>query len=297
MNIKHYKQGLSSKIFDFTNYMFLIGLCMIMLYPLLNTFAISLSNPEMIIQGKVNWIPRGFNLEGYKYILSESKLLTAFGNTVIYAGIGTFVMLLLTSMMAYPLTLPNFVLRKFTIIFLTITMFFGGGLIPTYLLIRKLHLLDTLWVMVIPGAISAFNVILFRTFFRSIPKELGESAYMDGANDFRILFQIYLPISKALLATFALFGIVGAWNGWFDALIYLNNEDRYPIQMILRQMVLEADSSTLNAQTFQLMTDMKIHSKNIKMAMVMVTIVPMLLLYPFLQKHFATGMMIGSIKG
>lgn len=297
MNIKHYKQGISSKIFDFSNYIFLIGLCIIMLYPLLNTFAISLSNPEMIIQGKVSWIPRGFNLEGYKYILSESKLLTAFWNTVVYAGIGTFVMLLLTSMIAYPLTLQNFVLRKFTIIFLTITMFFGGGLIPTYLLIRKLHMLDTLWVMVIPGAISAFNVILFRTFFKTIPKDLGESAYMDGASDFRILFQIYLPISKALLATFALFGIVGAWNGWFEALIYLNNEDRYPIQMILRQMVLEADSSTMNAQTFKLMTDMKIHSKNIKMAMVMVTIIPMLLLYPFLQKHFATGMMIGSIKG
>lgn len=297
MNTKHLRTGISSKIFDAINYTFLIGLCIIMLYPLVNTLAVSLSQPEMIIQGKVSWIPRGFNLEGYKYILSESKLLVAFGNTIVYAGIGTFIMLLLTSMMAYPLTIQNFVLRKFTIIFLTITMFFGGGLIPTYLLIRKLHMLDTLWVMVIPGAISAFNVILFRTFFRTIPKDLGESAYMDGANDFRILFQIYLPISKALLATFALFGIVGAWNGWFDALIYLNNEDRYPIQMILRKMILETDSSSMNAQTFKLMSDMKVHSKNIKMAAVMVTVIPMLLLYPFLQKHFATGMMIGSIKG
>ncbi|MCQ6561730.1 carbohydrate ABC transporter permease [Paenibacillus mendelii] len=297
MNRKHYKPGLSSRIFDAGNYLFLIGLCIIMLYPLVNTLAVSLSKPEMIIQGEVSWIPRGFNLEGYKYILSDSKLLTAFGNTVIYAGVGTFIMLLLTSMMAYPLTLQNFVLRKFTIIFLTITMFFGGGLIPTYLLIRKLHMLDTLWVMVIPGSISAFNVILFRTFFRTIPKELGESAYMDGANDFRILFQIYLPISKALLATFGLFGIVGAWNGWFDALIYLNNEDKYPIQMILRKMIIETDNSAMNAQTFKMMSDMKVHSKNIKMAAVIVTIVPMLLLYPFLQKHFATGMMIGSIKG
>lgn len=297
MNIKHYRQGFGSAIFDLFNYVFLIALCIVMLYPLVNTLAVSLSNPEMIVQGKVSWIPRGLNLEGYKYIFSEKKLITAFGNTVVYALLGTFIMLLLTSLMAYPLSVSDFVLRKFITIFLTITMFFGGGLIPTYLLIRKLHMIDTLWVMVIPGAVSAFNVILFRTFFKNIPKELGESAYMDGANDFRILFQIYLPLSKPLLATFALFGIVGAWNGWFDALIYLNNESKYPIQMILRKMIAETDNSSMNAQTFKLLSDMKIHGKNIKMATVIVSILPILFLYPFMQKHFTTGVMIGSIKG
>ncbi|MFD0960924.1 carbohydrate ABC transporter permease [Paenibacillus chungangensis] len=293
----HYKQSLGSKLFDTGNYIFLIGLCIAMLYPLMNTVALSLSNPEMIIQGKVSWFPRGFNLEGYKYILSDHKLLKAFGNTVLYALTGTFIMLLLTSLLAYPLSIPDFVIRKFITIFITITMFFGGGLIPTYLLIRNLHMLNTFWVMVIPGAVSAFNVILFRTFFKTIPIELWESAYMDGANDIRILFQIYLPLSKALLATFGLFGIVGTWNGWFEALIYLNDEGKYPIQMILRNMISETDSSSMNAQTFQLIASMKLHGKNIKMAAVIVTIIPILFIYPFLQKHFVTGMMIGSVKG
>lgn len=295
--MRTYNEGFDSKLFNVFNYSFMILLCIIMLYPLLNTFSISLSSPEQIIQGKVGWFPRGFNLEGYKYIFQEPKLLIAFKNTIIYALIGTFLMLLLTSMMAYPLSVNDYVLKKFVTIFLTITMFFGGGLIPTYLLIRKLHMIDTLWVMVIPGAISAFNVIIFRTFFQNLPKELRESAHIDGANDITILFKIYMPLSKALLATFALFGIVGAWNGWFDALIYLNDENKYPIQMILRKMISETDNSSMSAQTFQLVASMKLHSKNIKMATVMVTILPILFLYPFLQKYFVSGTMVGSIKG
>ncbi|WP_422660522.1 carbohydrate ABC transporter permease [Paenibacillus sp. EC2-1] len=295
--MKAYNEGFGSKLFNVFNYSFMILLCIIMLYPLLNTLAISLSNPSEIIQGKVSWFPKGFNLEGYKYIFQEPRLMISFRNTVIYATVGTFVMLTLTSLMAYPLSMQEFVLKKFITIFLTITMFFGGGLIPTYLLIRKLQMIDTLWVMVIPGAISAFNVIIFRTFFQNLPKELRESAHMDGANDITILFRIYLPLSKALLATFALFGIVGAWNGWFEALIYLNDENKYPIQMLLRKMITETDTGAMNAQTFQLVAAMKLHGKNIKMATVMVTILPILFLYPFLQRHFVSGMMIGSIKG
>ncbi|WP_136604220.1 carbohydrate ABC transporter permease [Paenibacillus dokdonensis] len=295
--MRHYDRGLSSKVFDACNYVFLTALCIVMLYPLANTLAVSLSSPDKIIRGEVGWFPRGFNLEGYRYVFADSSIWTAFGNTVGYALVGTLIMLLVTSLTAYPLAIPGFVLRKFITIFILITMFFGGGLIPTYLLIRKMGMLDTFWVMVIPGAISAYNVILFRTFFKSIPKDLWESAYVDGANDFRILFQIYLPLSKALLATFGLFGIVGAWNGWFDALIYLNDETKYPIQMLLRKMIMETDSSSMNAQTFEMMATMKVHSKNIKMSTVMVTIIPILFIFPFLQKYFVTGFMLGSVKG
>lgn len=295
--MKQFDRGLNSRVFDTCNYVFMIALSIVMLYPLVNTLAVSLSTPEMIIKGEVAWFPRGFNLEGYSYVFSDKKIWTAFGNTIGYAVIGTVIMLLITSLTAYPLAIQGFILKTPITIFILITMFFGGGLIPTYLLIRNLDMLDTFWVMVIPGAISAFNVILFRTFFQSIPKELWESAYIDGANDFRILFQIYLPLSKALLATFGLFGIVSAWNGWFDALIYLNDESRYPIQMVLRKMIMETDSSSMNAETFQMMASMKVHSKNIKMATVMVTIIPILFIYPFLQKYFLTGIMLGSVKG
>lgn len=295
--MKHYNEGRGAVLFDGLNYTLMVLLCVAMLYPLLNTLSVSLSEPDMISQGKVGWFPRGFNLEGYKYIFAEPRLGLAYGNTIAYAVTGTFVMLLLTSLMAYPLAMQGFVLKTFITIFLAITLFFNGGMIPTYLNIRNLHLLDTFWVMVLPGAISAFNVIIFRTFFQSIPKDLRESSFMDGANDIRIMFNIYLPLSKPLLATFALFGVVGVWNSWFEALIYLNNDMKHPIQILLRKMISETDTSTLNAQTQLLMSQRVLHSKNIKMATVMVTILPILLLYPYLQKHFVSGMMIGSIKG
>ncbi|MCQ6557491.1 carbohydrate ABC transporter permease [Paenibacillus mendelii] len=295
--MKTYNEGLGSRMFDVFNYALMVALCVIMLYPLLNTFSISLSDPDLIAQGKISWYPQGFTIDGYSFIFQSNDLLRAYKNTLIYVLVGTVLQLLLTSLFSYPLSMGNFVLRKPLTIFVIITMVFGGGLIPTYMLIRNLHLLDTLWVIVLPGALSAFNIIIFRTFFQEIPKELRESAYLDGANDMKILFRIYMPLSKALLATFALFGAVGFWNMWFEAMIYLNDMRLHPIQMLLRRMIVELKDMNDHGGLQRYVEMHNVNPKNIKMATVIVTILPILFVYPFVQRHFVTGMLVGSVKG
>lgn len=292
-----YKEGIGSRLFDVFNYLLMILLIIIMLYPFLNVLAVSMSDPQSIAMGKVSWFPRGFNIEGYQLILSSRQTWIAYWNTIVYAFIGTTISLICTSLMAYPLSINNFVAKKFITIYLAITMFFSGGLIPTYLLIRDLGMINTLWVMVIPGAISAWNVIVYRTFFKGISPELRESAYLDGANDITILFKIILPLSKALLATFALFSIVGHWNTWFAALIYLSDENRFPIQMILRRILFIAGPSETHEMAATMISARLVHPRNIQMAVIIVTVAPILCVYPFLQKHFVKGVMIGSIKG
>jgi len=292
-----YKESLSSRIFDVFNTLFMIFIIVIMLYPFLHVIALSLSETSEIMKGNVNIIPRGFNVEGYKLILTSPQLWIAYKNTIIYAVLGTFITLLFTSLMAYPLAINDFVAKKFITVYLTITMFFSGGLIPTFLLIRNLGLINTIWVMVLPGCVSAYNVVVFRTFFQGISPELRESAYLDGANDFIILFAIILPLSKALLATFGLFSMVGHWNSWFDALIYLNEEKKYPIQMILRKILFVSNASAANDAAQVMIESRLVHPKNIQMAVIVVTIAPIMCVYPFLQKYFVQGVMIGSIKG
>lgn len=295
--MKAYNEGLFSRAFDIINYTIMILLCIIMLYPLLNTFAVSISSPELIAQGKITWYPQGFDYHGYQYIFQDNNILRAYGNTIFYLVIGTFLQLLLTSLFAYPLAINEFMFRKPLAIFVIITMVFNGGLIPVFLLMRDLHLFNTLWAIVLPGAMSAFNIIIFRTFFQDIPKELRESAYLDGANDIGILFRIYLPLSKPLMATFGLFGAVAFWNMWFEPMIYLNDEKFQPIQLLLRRMTIELNDYTDVGGLQRFIDTFNLNPKNIKMAAVIVTILPILFVYPLLQKHFVSGMMIGSVKG
>ena len=275
----------------------MVLMTLIMLYPFLHVISLSLSDPKLITRGLVSWYPQGINAEGYKLILGSSQLWVGYKNTIIYAGLGTFFTLFFTSLMAYPLAIRDFVGRKFITIYLTITMFFGGGMIPTYLLIRNLKMINTIWVMVIPGCISAWNVIIFRSFFQGISGELRESAYLDGANDITILFRIILPLSKALLATFGLFSIVGHWNSWFSALIYLNEESMYPVQMVLRRILFISNASETSDLAAMRIAQKQVHSKNIQMAAIVVTITPILCIYPFIQKHFTKGVLMGSLKG
>ncbi len=292
-----YKRNLGSWIFDILNYLFMFLVIAVMLYPFLYVIALSLSDPTEIYAGKVSIFPRGWNTEGYTLILTSPQLWIAYKNTIIYAALSTVFTLFFTSLMAYPLSIRDFVAKKFITIFLAITMFFGGGMIPTYLLMRNIGILNTVWVMVIPSCVSAFNVIIFRTFFQGMSSELRESAHLDGANDIIILFKIYLPLSKALLATFALFTIVGQWNSYFQALIYLNEESKYPIQMILRKILFISNANQANEMAETMIQQKIVHPKNIQMAVIVVTIVPILCVYPFLQKYFAKGVMIGSLKG
>ena len=286
-------------VFALLNGTALVGLALVMLYPLMHVLAVSLSSPDFINAGLVSWVPRGLNIAGYEVILQNPDLLRAYANTVAYAGVGTFITLTLTSMVAYSLAVPGFVLRTQLTIYLAITMFFNGGLIPTYLLIRSLGMMNTFLVMVLPMAIQAFTVFVFRAFFRTVPNELRESAFIDGANDLRICFQIILPLSKPVLATFGLFSVVGHWNRWFEALIYLRDPRRYPLQMILRRFLIREQLSLAfeTSEAASLVLQGVVHAENLKMAVIVVTMLPILCVYPFVQKYFTKGVIIGAIKG
>jgi putative aldouronate transport system permease protein len=289
--------------FEIINGLFMICVMFVVVYPVLNVIAISLSNANHIAQSDVTFFPRGFTTEAYSYILKDKQVWLGYRNSIFYAAGSALVTLLFTSMFAYPLVNRDLIGRKFFTIFLSITMFFSGGMIPSYLLIRNLHLIDNPLALIIPGCVGAYNVFVFRTFFNTIPGELLESAKIDGANDFIILFRVVLPLSKALLATFGLFTIIGSWNSWFSGLIYLKNTELYPVQLVLREYLYVLDmvnmqaragmgGGALNPQLLQ-----RITPKGVRMAMAVVTMFPIMLIYPFFQKYFVKGVMIGAIKG
>lgn len=281
--------------FDVVLVVIMVLLSAMFLYPLLNMLALSFSDSQELKSLPVYLWPKGFSLESYKALLGDSRTLLYYWNTIKYASVGTVIMLLTTSLMAYPLSIPALRGRKFVSVLLTITMFFGGGLIPYYVTIMQLGMINTFWVMVIPGAISAYNVIVFKTFFMSIPEALRESASLDGAGHVRILFQIVLPLSKAVLATFALFSIVGYWNDYMTALLYLRDDTKYPIQLLMRRLLVLMDYK--DASTAQMLKDFqKISTRTTKAAATIITVVPVLCVYPFMQKHFAKGVLVGSIK-
>lgn len=298
MKIKTRTRSVGSFCFDVANYIFLILFSLLMLYPMVNIVAISLSDKVAVDKGLVSWLPIGFNLSGYEYMLSYEPLIRSYGMTIAYALGGTIITLCLTSLIAYPLSIPNFVLKKHITLYLSITMFFGGGMVPTYLILQKLKMLNTYWVMVLPGCVSAYNTFVFRSFFQGIPSALRESAYMDGAEEITIWWNIILPLSLPLLATYFLFTMVGHWNSWFNALLYLNDEWRYPLQMILRRLVVEDNLTQVYKYDAAAFSGPKaMHTKNAQMAAVVIAMVPILMVYPFLQKHFAKGVMVGAIKG
>lgn len=291
-----YKESFSEKLFSIFLLVFFVVISMAFIYPILYTLSMSVSNPEILGSKNIKLLPVGLTLESYQYLLSDGRILRYYLNTIIYAVTGTVAMLLFTSLISYTLTVKTFSGRGFITIFLLITTFFSGGLIPTYLLMIKLGLLDTLWVMILPGAIGAWNVIICKTFFSQLPESLIESARMDGASHIRILFSIVLPLSKALIATMTLFSVVGYWNDFLKALIYLQDQDKYPIQMLLRKMLVTLDY--MDMQYLSLSDQLALtNPRTIKCAAVMITIVPILCVYPFLQKYFAKGILIGSIKG
>jgi putative aldouronate transport system permease protein len=295
-----YKKSAGSAAFDILNIVFMLCMSVIMLFPFLHVIAVSFSGTDPIMRGAVSIYPIKFNIKGYIYILKDPLVWSGYLNTILYAAGGTVIMLVVTSMMAYALSDPGFIAKKPVAIYLTITMVVNGGLIPTFLLMKGIGILNTYWVMVVPACISAWNTFIFRTFFASISPDLREAAVMEGANDLRVLVMIILPLSKALLATFTLFSIVGFWNNWFDALIYLNDERRQPIQMLLRRYLLMdwwlANGMIVSREVQAMLRERNIHPKNLQMAVVTLTMFPIAVMYPYLQKYFVKGVMLGSIK-
>lgn len=287
------------KLFDYINTAILVLLSAIFLYPLLMTTGLSFSSAKALVGENVILMPKGFTLQSYQAILSDPSILRYYLNTIIYAVTGTLLSLTFTALLAYPLTVQEFRGKKLINVLLLITMFFGGGMIPTYLTIRNLHMINTIWAMILPGAISAWNVIMFVNFFNTIPESLRESATIDGANHLRILFSIVIPLSKALLATIALFTIVGFWNDYFNAMLYLESTFKMPIQIFLRKILINMEINEGNMQNNdigKLLDMVNANPRTVKAAATIVTIIPIICVYPFLQKYFTKGMMLGAIK-
>lgn len=293
------KKTRGEQIFDVVNVIIMALVAAVMILPMIHVFSVSFSEGSESLKGGFFFYPHGFNLNGYETVFKDPMLLRSYGNTIIYVIGNTVCTLFFTSLTAYPLSVPGFRLKVPVTIFLTITMFISGGTIPTYMLMRKLHLINTVWVMIVPFCVGAYNVILFRTFFAGIPAALREAAIIDGASEFTVLFKMIFPLSKAIFATIGLFTLVGKWNDWFSALIYLNNESMYPLQMILRKILFNTDLSMkeLDPATRAMFINNEVTAQNIKMAAIVITTVPILCIYPFIQKYFVKGVFIGTIKG
>lgn len=292
------KIQIGSRVFDFCLYGLMIILCVVFIYPFINIIAISLSSNAMIGAGAVTWIPRELTTKGYEIVFGKPAIYQAYFHTLVYCLGFAAVNLSCTSMIAYSLTQPEFALRKPVTVMLLITMFFSGGTVPTYLLVDSLNLINTPWALILPNAVAAYNIFVYRAFYKGISPELREAARIDGAGDFRILFSIYYPLSKPLFATFGLFAVVGMWNSYYDALLYIKDSASQPIQMVLRSILFKAGGGASFGNEVGMMTASgALNPKNVQYATIAATIIPIMLIYPFLQKYFTQGMQVGAVKG
>lgn len=270
----------------------------VVLYPVFFVGIASISNPENVMRGEVWLWPKNLSLVGYERLFANSELMKGYGNTLLYTVAGTMLNLVMTIAAAYPLSRSDFRGRTFFTILIVFTMFFSGGMIPTYLLIKDLGMLDTFWVMIIPSALSVWNMLIMKTFFQnSIPKEIQEAAFMDGCSNMKVLLRIVLPLSGPVLAVMVLFYAVGHWNSYFNALIYLSDRDKYPLQLFLREILVQGQMQEMVDISDDSLARSMMDAEAIKYAAVIITNLPMLILYPFLQKYFIKGVMIGAVKG
>ncbi|MEK4209206.1 MULTISPECIES: carbohydrate ABC transporter permease [Paenibacillus] len=281
--------------FNVVSTFILLVVVVVTLYPFLHMLAVSLSSDVHVMKNTVSFWPKGFNLNMYKLVLGDSQIWVAYKNTLIYTVLGTFISLVVTSTGAYALSRSDMALRKSFTLLIVVTMFFSGGMIPTFLVVRSLELVDTVWGMVLPGAVSTWNLILMRTFFSGIPKELEESGRIDGLNDIGIFIRIIVPLSKASFATIALFYAVGMWNNFIYPLLYLRSPDLFPLQVLLRNLVLAGSASSGDVTSIG--GDNMVIEESLKYATIMVSTLPILIVYPFVQKYFVKGAMIGAVKG
>ena len=291
------KKTCREKVFDVCNIVFMLLMIVVTLYPFYYVVVASLSESLNLMgqEGLMLW-PVGFSTDAYEMVLSNPNILTGYRTTLIVVVAGTFLNILLTSVGAYLLTRKELPIRNVMAYMMIFTMYFSGGMIPTYLVVYKgLNLGDSLWALILPGAISTYNLIIMRTNFAAIPASLEESAQIDGANDFVILFRIILPLSLPIIAVMVLFYGVSHWNAWFNAMIYIRTRSKYPLQLILREiLLLNSTESMMNDATG---SDKYSIGESIKYATIIVATLPILLVYPFIQKYFVKGIMIGAVKG
>ena len=306
------KESIGERIYTIVVYLLLILISATIILPLLHIISGSFSDPMQLLTGNVSFWPKGFTTSMYEKVLKDASIWTGYLNTILYTVLGTLISVTLTACAAYPLSRKDLFGRNVFISLFIFTMFFNGGMIPTYLIIQKLGMLnkiwalvlpsaistykmiDTFWVMVIPGAISTWNMIIMRTFFENtIPNELIEAAALDGCNDITTFFRIVLPLSGAVFAVMALFYGVAQWNSWFPALLYIRDRSLYPLQMILREVLIQSDIGNMAGST----GDVEVIGDGLKYATMVVSTLPIMCLYPFLQKYFVAGVTIGAVKG
>ncbi|MGY3714679.1 carbohydrate ABC transporter permease [Sutcliffiella cohnii] len=288
------KQSKGERAFTIFNYLFLGGFALICLFPFVHVIAQSLSSQRAIVSGEVLFLPIETTFLAYKEVLMDQHFLKAFSISVLRTVVGTFVNVFFTCLMAYPLSKTYIKGRGLILFMVVFTMLFSGGMIPTYLVVRETGLLNSFWAYIIPTMISAFNLIIVKNFFQSIPAELEESAKMDGASNIGILFKIVIPLSMPVIATIGLFHAVFHWNSFFDAVLYINDRSLYPLQVYLRELI-QFDQSEINLRdNFE---QQLLANESLKAAALISSTLPILIVYPFLQKYFVKGVMLGSVKG
>jgi putative aldouronate transport system permease protein len=290
------RQTASDAVFDVVNNVIMLCICFITLYPIWYVIVNAFNDGSDAMRGGIYWWPRQFSLESFRAVFNSSGIMIAMGVTVAKTVVGTVVHVFFTAMVAYAVSRKELIGRQLYMVIGTITMIFGGGLIPYYLLIRDLGLLDSFWVYIIPAMFSFFDLIIFLTFFREIPEALEEAAKIDGANDFRIFWSVIIPSSMPVIATIALFHGVYQWNDYFTGMIYINDTDMQPIQTYLYRVVAQSSSNQMLA-AMPSGVAVTVTSQSLKLATMVVTTAPIVFVYPFLQKYFVKGFMLGAIKG
>ena len=294
------KQGLHSMSDKTSDIVLVVATAIIMLiiaYPLYYVIVASVSDPYDVYAGKTFLLPSKFTLEGYKAVFSNSNLLNGFINSVKYTVIGTLYSVITVYITAYPLSKKDLPGRKWISIFFIITMYFGGGLIPTYLLISNLGMLDTIWAILLPGAFSVWNMIIARTYYQGIPQDLQEAAEIDGANEMVYFFKVLLPVCTPIIATIAMWQFVGMWNSYFDAMIYLNSPSKQPLQLVLRSILIQNQPEPGMVSDMQSTAERAQLAELLKYATIIISSLPLMIMYPFFQKYFDNGIMAGAVKG
>lgn len=272
-------------------------LVVITIVPLIYVLVASFMDPATLINKGISFNPKDWTIQGYQRVFADDSILRGFVNSLFYSFSFSLLTVFITMITAYPLSRPNLAGKKIIMTFFVITMFVGGGLIPTYLLVKNLGMLDSVWAIIVPGAINVWNIILARTYFSALPKELSEAATIDGANDLQILFKVMLPLAKPIMFVLFLYAFVGQWNSYFDAMIYIKNPDLQPLQLVLRNILIQNQPSQDMVGANTVMAEMKQIAELIKYATIVISSLPLIIMYPFFQKYFDKGVLVGSVKG
>ncbi|HHA5344981.1 TPA: carbohydrate ABC transporter permease [Enterococcus faecium] len=272
-------------------------LVVITIVPLIYVLVASFMDPATLINKGISFNPKDWTIQGYQRVFADDSILRGFVNSLFYSFSFSLLTVFITMITAYPLSRPNLAGKKIIMTFFVITMFVGGGLIPTYLLVKNLGMLDSVWAIIVSGAINVWNIILARTYFSALPKELSEAATIDGANDLQILFKVMLPLAKPIMFVLFLYAFVGQWNSYFDAMIYIKDPDLQPLQLVLRNILIQNQPSQDMVGANTAMAEMKQIAELIKYATIVISSLPLIIMYPFFQKYFDKGVLVGSVKG